>query len=358
MSSTSRVLFVPVSGPTGSGEVERCRVLAAGLSEEDPEIVSAFVLSREAPLAVDPFVAFRTAKSPTFCTAEMHAIVDRFRPDVVVFDNAGRTAQLRHARARSARVVFVSRTPGKRAKAFRPQWLSALSEHWVLFAGSGGPRLTRAERLANRWFGPVTVRSFGALFRPSAAAEREQVLQRHDLTRGGYVLYTLGGGPAATAAASVFVEAARRVGAAGGIRHVVLSGRGDGVTNRPAPWIEELPRVPADQVTCLIHDAAAVVSNGGSTMFQVLAHDRPAIAIPVRDDQHLRVRTHAAAGTVVAAELDPDGLAAKVLRLLGDPEEVERLRRARERHPVRNGFEEAIAALVVLARSPHESARD
>ena len=92
------MLFVPVSGPRGMGEYARALALATAASRRWPALQVHFAVSRAAPYAADtPFPATLLPASPTFHTPEMRELIAAFRPTLVVFDNAGRTAQLRAA---------------------------------------------------------------------------------------------------------------------------------------------------------------------------------------------------------------------------------------------------------------------
>ena len=54
-------------------------------------------------------------------------LIEEWRPDAVLFDNAGRTAQLLAARRCGARVVYISARRRQRYKAFRLRWMRAVS---------------------------------------------------------------------------------------------------------------------------------------------------------------------------------------------------------------------------------------
>src|SRR5512135_965975 len=106
------LLFVPVSGPHGSGELMRCLILARELRRADPAVQVHFLVSRNAVFreGVD-FPVHDCDDSPTRSTGQVLETIERLRPDVVLFDNAGRTEQLRAAKAVGARLVFSSRSP-------------------------------------------------------------------------------------------------------------------------------------------------------------------------------------------------------------------------------------------------------
>ena len=101
-----RVLFVPVSGSAGMGEYARARGLAEALVARWPQLGVHFLLHRDAPYAAScRFPATLLPASPTLCDAEVVEAIRAFGPGVVVFDNAGRTAALKAARAAGAKAV-------------------------------------------------------------------------------------------------------------------------------------------------------------------------------------------------------------------------------------------------------------
>src|SRR5277367_5951376 len=129
-----RILFVPVSGKYGMGEYARSLAIARAASARWPRAAIRFVLSREAPYAVaTPFPATLLASSATFHSAAVVELLESWRPDVVIFDNAGRTRQLRAARRVGARVVYISARRRQRGKAFRWRWMALIDEHWIAY---------------------------------------------------------------------------------------------------------------------------------------------------------------------------------------------------------------------------------
>src|SRR5688572_7618604 len=126
------------------GEYARSLALATAASQRWPALDIHFVVSQQAPYAADtPFPKTLLPSSPTFHTQEMRELIRSLRPSLVVFDNAGRSAQLKAAAASGARVVYVSSRPKQRLKAFRLGWMRILDEHWIAYpefiAGAFGP---------------------------------------------------------------------------------------------------------------------------------------------------------------------------------------------------------------------------
>jgi hypothetical protein len=92
----ARVLFSPVSGPGGAGELMRCLIIARELAKADPSADIRFLVSRHAVFRESVnFPIIDCDASPTLSTPQVLATIESFRPDVIVFDNAGRTSQLR-----------------------------------------------------------------------------------------------------------------------------------------------------------------------------------------------------------------------------------------------------------------------
>jgi len=82
------------------GEYARCLTIATALARRAPGLEMHFALSRAAPYATDtPFPTTLLPSSATFHPHEVRALIRELEPRVVVFDNAGRTIQLRAAHA-------------------------------------------------------------------------------------------------------------------------------------------------------------------------------------------------------------------------------------------------------------------
>ena len=350
-----RVLFSPVSGPGGAGELMRCLIIARELAKAEPTADIRFLVNRNAVFRESVnFPIIDCDASPTNSTAQVRATIDSFRPDVMVFDNSGRTSQLRAAKRAGARLVFSSRAPKLRWKAFRPKWMRLLDEHWIVFPTFVTGGLSRIERFKMRFFPHYSVRQFDTLFTPSSPAARSAWLQGHGLAPGSFVVFVPGGRGEATRVAEpaeLFIAAAREFAATTGQRTVVLTGR-KSVEPATDPNLLLLPRVEPDHVQFLLAEALFVVSNGGSTMIHVLAHGRPIVAIPLAGDQDRRIRRAVRLQIAETAERTPQAIAAMAARLLHEPERCAALRRRTAALGIANGVDEAVAALLALTHRP------
>jgi ADP-heptose:LPS heptosyltransferase len=315
-----RLLFLPVSGPLGMGEYVRSLAIAGAAVGHWPRASVHFALSREAPYAADsPFPRTLLPSSPTFHTLQVVALIEELRPDVVVFDNAGRTAQLRAARRVGAAVVYVSARPRQRRKAFRWRWLSLIDEHWLAYPEFLSGPLTPMERLKLRWMHRAPPRYLDVILPASDPALNAAVLERFQLTPKSFVLFVPGGGtghPGARDAVGVFAKAAQALAATGVPTLLVAAARASGSA---APGtLRTAVRLPLDELTALMRQARVVVSNGGSTLLQAIACQAPCIAAAIAKDQGERIRRCARARVVLPVPLDARAVAALATALMGD----------------------------------------
>jgi hypothetical protein len=349
--SSPRLLFVPVSGPLGMGEYARSLALATAASQRWPHSQIRFVLSREAPYAQDPpFATTMLPASATFHTKEVISVLDDFRPQVVVFDNAGRTAQLRAARATGARIVFVSSRRRQRHRAFRSTWMRLLDEHWIAYPRFIAGDLGMRERLKLRLLRRPKVRFLDAVLPEPDPMRAAAVLRRFDLQANAYLLIVPGGGtghPGASHAPEVLAMAARQLALAG--VPTLLVGASLKPMDAAAARLRISPRLPMADLCELIRGAAAVVSNGGDTMMQVLACERPCIAVPIAPDQPHRIRKCLRAGLIVSAPLDAMELQRIATRLLADEARRGELSARAAQAGIRNGLNQALEALEGLS---------
>src|SRR5271165_5276770 len=159
LSNGARILFVPVSGRYGMGEYARASAIAHALIGRWPQAAVHFILSRAAPYAAGaPFPTTLLESSATFHTAPVIEFIRVWRPHVVIFDNAGRTAQLKAAHREGARIIYVSARRRQRRKAFRLRWMGLIDEHWIAYPEFIAGKLGVLERCKLKTMGRPVVR--------------------------------------------------------------------------------------------------------------------------------------------------------------------------------------------------------
>jgi spore coat polysaccharide biosynthesis predicted glycosyltransferase SpsG len=356
-----RILFVPVSGTYGMGEYARSAAIAQAANRRWQGAAIHFVLSRTAPYAADaPFAATLLTSSPTFHSKAVIELLEKWRPDVVVFDNAGRTAQLRAARRLGARVVYISARPRQRRKAFRWHWMRLIDEHWIAYPEFIAGSLTFVENLKLKLFGRPVVRYLDVILPRADLGRRSAILSRAGCAAGPFVLVVPGGGtghPGADDAVGQF-EAAARALAARGVATVYV-----GPTNANGGAIHEpnwhpLGPLPQADLAELMRSARLIVANGGSTLLQAIGCGNACIAVPIAKDQVERTRRCVAAGVAAAATLDAADMVQAADRLLQNEPQRAALAGRAARLKLADGVEVAIQALGALVESvPHAVTR-
>ena len=285
------------------GEYARCLAIARAASRRWQCAAIHFVLSREAPYAAAaPFPTTLLPSSPTFHSAAVIELLEQWRPDVVIFDNAGRTAQLRAARRLGARVVYISARRRQRRKAFRWHWLPLIDEHWIAYPEFIAGRMSVLERFKIKVAGRPTVRYLDVIMSRADLGERGAILSRAGCEAGAFVLVIPGGGtghPGADDALAEFLAAARSLAARGAATVYVGPARIGAEPN----W-HPLGPLPQAELAELMSAARLIVANGGSTLIQAIACGSACIAVPIAKDQAERIRRCVAAGVAAAATLD------------------------------------------------------
>ena len=299
------------------GEYARSMAIAHAASRRWQDAAIHFVLSRDAPYAADaPFPTTLLTSSPTFHSKAVIELLEKWRPDIVVFDNAGRTAQLRAARRLGARVVYISARPRQRRKAFRWHWMRLIDEHWIAYPEFIAGSLKFLEKLKLNMIGRPVVRYLDVILPRADLGRRSAILSRAGCGAGTFVLVVPGGGtghPGADDAVGQFMAAARAL-AARGVATVYVGPAAIGEADEPN-W-HPLGPLPQADLAELMRSARLIVANGGSTLLQAIACGNACIAVPIAKDQIARTRRCVAAGVAAAAALDAAGMVQAADRLL------------------------------------------
>ncbi len=359
MSEPYRLLFVPVSAARGTGEYARSLAIAQAAQARWPNASICFIVSAEAPYAQKvPFQTHLLPRSPTFHPREVARYIDSFQPHVVVFDNAGRTEQLVAARKAKAKIVFVSSRLRQRRKAFRWRWMRLIDEHWIAYPAVVAGDLSAFERWKQRWLGRPTIRYLDVLVPAVADNLATAASARAGVVRGEYVLIVAGGGTAHRSVSSGPETIARAASAIAQRGHSVLLVGIAADRPLPPPSLHLSPLVPMSELIALIRGARLVVTNGADTLLQVLALQRPCIAVSLSPDQTLRLKRLAAAGVDVEVPLNAEAIAGRALELLDGATRLDHHLALHQQIELRDGLKAAVDALAGLLDTRLAAARE
>jgi hypothetical protein len=350
MSKTAPViLFVPVSGRGGAGEYHRALAIAAALRQRWPDAHLRVLLNREAPYAAaTPYPVTLLNDSPTRDVGAVVTAINEHQPDVVIFDNAGRVAQWRAARRIGASVVYISSRRTTRWKGFRPRRMRLLDEHWLIRPATLGGELTAWETFKLRWFGRMRIRFLATVFEEPDRVAAAQLMQRHGLEKGQFILVCAGGAGSfgdRINAPGMFLQAAVLIAAATARKVVAI---GLGVDHVDAPGVTLLPRLRNAELVALLPEARVCVVNGGSLLVQALVMQAVCIAVPIAGDQPARIAACAAKGALLSVPLAAPAMCAKAVQLANDDALRQRLIDCAGALGLRNGAAEAVQAVEML----------
>lgn len=294
----SNILFAPVSCARGMGEYARCLSLARAVERRWPQLQSHFLLSREAPYASSaPFETHLLPASVTLCGAEVDHVIDRLRPSLVVFDNAGSSRHLRAAHRAGARVIYVSSRQRQRRRAFRWQWLPMLDEVWLAYPPELFSRLSWLERAKLSVAGTTIVRALDTILPGDPTSDPASIAPDT-----APILFMPGGGSAhgaPTNLPALFARLAERL-ARRGERVSFVAGPGFTSHIESLPMLQVLRNPSGDELREQLRAARLVIANGGDSLLQALVLGRPCIAMPIASDQAARVAWCQSRGIVAA----------------------------------------------------------
>jgi glycosyltransferase involved in cell wall biosynthesis len=340
------------------GEYARSLAIARAASRRFEGAAIHFILSREAPYAADaPFPTTLVPSSPTFHSAAVIDLLEKWRPDVVIFDNAGRTAQLRAAQRLGARIVYISARRRQRRKAFRLHWMRLIDEHWIAYPEFIAGRIGVIERLKLKIASRPVVRYLDVILSQGDPRRLGAILSRAGCESGTFVLVVPGGGtghPGADDAAAQFMTAARGLAAAG-VPTVYVGPLGATGVAGARNWHPLGPLLQAELAE-LMCNARLIVVNGGSTLLQAIACGSACLAVPIAKDQAERIARCAAAGVAVNTTLDAASMVQAAQQLLeNEPQRAALADRAR-RLGLADGVDIAMRALDDLIATAHRRA--
>jgi glycosyltransferase involved in cell wall biosynthesis len=348
--TSPRILFIPVSAQQGIGEYARSHEIAIAVSQRLPHADIHFVLNKMAPYAAS--VPFRTTWLPSSATFHPHkvaALIREYCPTLVIFDNAGRTVQLKAASEVNARVVFISSRSRQRRKAFRLRWMQLIDEHWIAYPEFVAGSLSPIERLKLKLMDRPVVRYMDTVMPEIGPLESERIVTRFGLQRESYVLVVPGGGtghPGAENGPQVMAEAAARLAMQG---HQIMLVGGDAPSSLQPATLRHSPRLPMSDLAALMGHARVVITNGGDTLLQAMACARACVATAIAGDQVSRIARCAEAGLVVGSSLDARELERAALSLLRDESRRTNQQALLSRLGITNGIGAAVDAISTLA---------
>ncbi|MDQ2069620.1 hypothetical protein [Natronospira bacteriovora] len=352
--SPDSVLFVPVSGPGGSGEYYRCLAIARALRAHRPGLVIHFLVNRHARLERDArFHYHELNDSPTRDRLAAREYIEQLRPALVLFDSAGRMMHFRAARAVGARVAWLSDRPNKRRKAFRWRMLPLLDLHLMAAPGEAAPRLSFLHRFKQRCFPGLKTVFFSGIAPPADASRRQALCDALGLPDSDYLLFAPGGGGyerGGRPVPEIMLEAAAISATETGLPAIMLMGPQYKGAVESHETVRVVKSLPTEDLSQLLGGARLAVIGAGSMMTtQTLSLGVPAVLVPAGgDDQPPRINDFSRRGLVSAAPMEAGPMAEAAIALARDADRRAAQQAAVRDAGIRNDVELVAAGLLEL----------
>jgi len=307
----SCVLFIPVSSPSGIGEYMRSLIIAKALKMRWPNVNIHFILSEKVSYTKDcPFTVHSCQDSPTKEVKTVNGIIEKLKPDLVIFDASGRAKQFKQAKAVGAKVAFISQHNKKRSRGLKLNRLLNTDIHWVAQPDFCMETLSHWQRAKLALFKKNTPKNIGPVFEVSSSDYQEKLLEKYALTREQYFIFNAGSGGhlvAGNLAADIYYQAAQMFYEQTEIKSIVIFG-----SNYPKE-LPENPDIKKNDIICLksidnkdfvtlLSSAKGCVISAGDTLLQCIALHKVAVAAPVSPDQPARLKLCQNKQLVLAAE--------------------------------------------------------
>ncbi|MBH0022204.1 glycosyltransferase family 1 protein [Pseudoalteromonas sp. SWXJ133] len=322
--SNKRLLFIPVSSPQGIGEYMRSLLLAQSLQSELADSLDIhFILNKHTSYAKD--CPFETTLLEHSATKELDSVCDfieTFKPDIVVFDCAGRAGHMKAAKKVGAKVIFISQHAKKRAKGLKLNRINLIDTHWVVQPDYCIEPLTWAESTKLDMFPLAHPRNVGPFVAFASSVQKRDVLNRYNLVPNDYFIVNAGSGGHSVNnlnCADVYFEAALKITKLTGLKAIIVFGPN---YNKSIPKSDELICLASLQNTdflALMSQAKIALLSGGDTLLQAIAVQTPVVACAISKDQNTRLEHCANRGVVIKANLDVDEITTKIAQVIAEP---------------------------------------
>jgi len=348
MLSAPKFLFVPVSSEVGIGEYMRSRIIADEVRRRWPESQISFVLNRQAPYAEScPYSTYLMDDTPTKKIKEVNQLISELKPDVIVFDAAGRKAQLKHAYKLGAKVVFISQHKRKRARGMKIERALATDSHWVVQPEFVIGEISRFDRLKLGLINGTVPQFTGPIFTHPSVEVQESLYRKYRLKAGQFLLYSAGSGGHSikgALAADLFADVAQAIYRETGIPSLMVFGPNYPNSLPEMEGVIAIEQLTNDEFINLLDGAKAAVLSGGDTLLQAIALNTPTLAVAVSKDQPERIKKCLMQAVVLSCSTNFDEMLNTGLSLI-EEKTTRRLKAKMGRCSSLNGLDLAMAEL-------------
>ena len=322
--SNKRLLFIPVSSPEGIGEYMRSLQLAQTLKAEyDKQLDIHFILNKHTAYAKScPFSTLLLNQSATKENTAVCQFIEHYKPDVVLFDCAGRAEQMKAAKKVGAKVVFISQHAKKRAKGLKLNRTGLIDTHWVVQPDYCIEPLSWYEKLKLSMLPLAYPANVGPFTVFASAQQKCDALNRYHLKEKEFFIVNAGSGGHTVNGvncADIYFQAGLVIAKQTGLKGVVVFGPN---YTKLLPKTDELICLPSQEgpeFLALLSQAKIALLSAGDTLLQAIALQTPTIACAISKDQSARLTHCTSTEVVYDAQFDIVDISEKMQKVLTEP---------------------------------------
>jgi len=351
ITNAPRILFIPVSSPSGSGEYYRSLILAEEFKKRYPTADIHFILNRYVCYAENcPFSTHLSEYSATKDTPKVKQVIEELRPDLVIFDCSGRASQFKYAKSMGCKVIFLSQHRKKRARGLKLSRIFYYDLHWVVQPDYTIPPLSMMEKLKLKFARKNLPQNIGAILPKISSNNYEALLQKYGLVKNKFFLFSAGSGnhlKNEQLIADILYRAAESLMKKTKIPCVMVFG-----INYPHKLPENtsvtcIHHLPYSEFSKLLISAKGRVISAGDTLLQTIELRKPSVAVAVTKDQPARLSACASMKLVIDAKAEEEDILYNATQLLDKAIYLPILNRMKDQQAI-GGLEIALQGMAQL----------
>lgn len=320
MLSAPKFLFIPVSTPQGIGEYMRSKIIADEVVSRWPNAQIDFVLNRHVSYIDDcPYSTHLVDDTPTKKIREVNQLITELKPDVVIFDAAGRKAQLKHAHRMGAKVIFISQHRKKRSRGMKIERALVTDSHWVVQPEFVIGDITRFDKFKLNLIKRPPPIFTGSIFTSPTPDRKQSLFDKYDISQGEYLLYSAGSGGHylnQELAADRFAQVAKIIFLETGIPSLMVFGPNYPTRLPDMEGVQAIAHLDSSEFINLLDGAKAAILSGGDTLLQAIALKTPTLAVAISKDQPSRINRCATANLILSCGSNKQEMLIKVRELV------------------------------------------
>lgn len=347
-----KLLFIPVSSPKGSGEYVRSLSIAQEVQSLYPDAQLHFILSEQTDYAKNcPFPVTLCPTSPTFHNNIVKQCIDTFKPDIVLFDAAGRSSQLRYCKEKKAQTIFICPRVKKIAKSLKLRRLLYTDQIWISQPTITTPALNWWQKTKIKLLNKTAPIIIGPIFSRPNPQTSHYLQKKYELQPAKYIVVNAGGGgylhnniPVGT----IFLKAAELLASLTSHKVVLVHGINAACAVEKSRRIIEIDQLPPNEFNSLLHGASAALLAGGSVVLQALSYKKRIVSAPITDEQKKRISLFKSKNLLMESILDENVMANKMLDLINSEHRLTGMQ-------IENGLDKATIELQKLIEQTNKT---